>query len=80
MSIEEYLLDSGMELEPMSWIKDGERVTAEYLGVRVTGVVESSRVKYGGMVQYALVLDEPVTFKWSTEPRTKVLIDMNELV
>ena len=62
------------------WVKDGERVTAEYLGVRVTGVVESSRVKYGGKVQYALVLDSPVTFPWSTEPRTKVLIDCTELV
>ena len=62
------------------WVKDGERVTAVYLGVIVTGVVESSRVKYGGKVQYAVVLDSPVTFKWSTEPRSKLLIDCNELV
>jgi hypothetical protein len=68
------------ELLMSGWVKDGERVTAEYLGVRVTGVVESSRVKYGGKVQYAVVLDSPVTFPWSTEPRTKVLIDCNELV
>ena len=72
--------DNCIGAQVMGWIKDGERVTAEYLGVRVTGVVESSRVKYGGTVQYAVALDEPVTFPWSPEPRARVLIDMNELV
>jgi len=64
----------------MSWVKDGERIVAEYLGVTVTGVVESSRVKYGGKVQYTVNLDEPVTFRWRTEPTTRVLIDNDELI
>jgi len=38
----------------MSWIKDGERIAANYLGYIVTGVVVDSRVKYGGKVQYTV--------------------------
>lgn len=64
----------------MGWIKDGERVTAEYLGVTVTGVVENSRVKYGGKVQYTVRLDEPVMFRWRSEPTDVVLIDEDEVL
>ena len=64
----------------MSWVKDGERIVAEYLGVTVTGVVESSRVKYGGKVQYTVNLDEPVMFRWRSEPTDVVLIDEDELI
>ena len=64
----------------MSWVKDGERIVAEYLGTKVTGVVMNSRVKYGGKVQYTVQLDEPVTFRWRTEPSETVLIDCDELV
>ena len=44
----------------MGWIKDGEQVTANYHGLTVSGVVESSRVKYGGRVQYTVNLNAPV--------------------
>lgn len=64
----------------MSWIRDGESIVANYLGTVVTGVVESSRVKYGGKVQYTVVLSEPVQFRWRTEPTDRVLIDSDEVL
>lgn len=63
-----------------NWIKDGEQITANYLGEQVTGTVESSRVKYGGKVQYTVNLDQPVQFRWRSEPTTRVLIDCDKLV
>lgn len=63
----------------MGWIKDGERINANYLGQSVSGVVESSRVKYGGKVQYTVNLDKPVQFLWRSEPKTRVLIDEDEI-
>ena len=45
----------------MSWNREGERVAGVYLGAyTVTGVVQSSRVKYGGRVQHQVLLDTPV--------------------
>lgn len=64
----------------MGWMKDGSTVKAEYLGTLVTGVVENSRVKYGGKVQYTVKLDEPVMFRWRSEPTDVVLIDEDELI
>ena len=63
-----------------TWIKDGKTIVANYLGETVRGTVESSRVKYGGSVQYTVNLDCPVQFRWRSEPSTKVLIDSNEIV
>ena len=64
----------------MSWVLDGERITANYYEYTVTGVVIDSRVKYGGKVQYTVVLDEPLTRRWSTEPIDRVLVDRDELI
>ena len=64
----------------MGWIKDGSTVKANYLGDLIVGVVEESRVKYGGKVQYRVKLDEPVLFRWRSEPTDVVLIDENELL
>jgi hypothetical protein len=64
----------------MAWIKDGEHIQARYLGQTVSGIVESSRVKYGGTVQYTVILDQPVQLRWRSEPSTRVLVDENELV
>ena len=64
----------------MGWIKDGETVTASYMGYTVTGTVESSRVKYGGKVQYTINLDSPVQLRWRSEPVTRVLVDCAELI
>lgn len=63
-----------------TWIKDGKTVVANYLGETVRGTVESSRVKYGGTVQYTVNLNQPVQFPWRSEPSTVVLIDSNEIV
>lgn len=64
----------------MSWIKDGVKIEATYLGERVQGRVVESRVKYGGEVQYTVDLDQPVQFRWRSEPSTRVLIDRKEIV
>ena len=64
----------------MGWIKDGEQVTANYMGQTITGTVESSRVKYGGEVQYTVNLDSPVQLRWRTEPTNRVLINQKELI
>jgi len=46
----------------MSWDKTGETVTSNYLGeFQVVGVVQSSRVKYGGKVQHTVTLGSPIT-------------------
>lgn len=63
-----------------TWIKDGKTIVAKYLGETVRGTVESSRVKYGGKVQYTVKLDKPVQFRWRSEPSTTVLIDNDEIV
>lgn len=64
----------------MSWVKDGEVVDAVYCGVPVRGVVQSSRVKYGGRVQYTIQLEMPIKFKWRDESTNIVLVDEGELV
>ena len=64
----------------MGWIKDGEKITARYMGYNVTGTVESSRVKYGGEVQYTINLDQPVQLRWRSEPTLRVLIDRAEII
>jgi hypothetical protein len=62
----------------MDWILDGEPIQATYMGQIVTGVVESSRAKWG-QIQYTVNLDQPVQFRWSTEPITRVLINCDQL-
>lgn len=64
----------------MGWIKDGEHVVARYMGQTVSGTVESSRVKYGGEVQYTVNLDSPVQLRWRSEPTDRVLINQSELI
>ena len=62
------------------WIKDGNTIVANYLGETVRGTVIDSRVKYGGRVQYTVDLDQPVQFRWRSEPSTRVLIDDDEII
>lgn len=64
----------------MSWILDGQKIKANYLGETVTGMVVDSRVKYGGKVQYTVELDAPVQFRWRSEPTDRVLVDRDELL
>ena len=64
----------------MGWNKEGEQITATYQGQRVTGTVESSRVKYGaGKVEHLLILDRPIQLRWRTEPTDRLLIDEDEV-
>ncbi len=63
-----------------TWVKDGKTIVAKYLGETVQGTVIDSRVKYGGKVQYTLVLQTPVQFPWRSEPSDRVLVDSDEIV
>ena len=64
----------------MSWNKEGEQITAMYQGQRVSGTVESSRVKYGaGKVEHLLILDQPIQLRWRTESTDRLLIDEDEV-
>jgi hypothetical protein len=56
-------------------IEDGEKLEGSYLGVPVSGTVQSSRVKYGGDLQYTVLLDEPVQFRWRSDLTSVVLVD-----
>ena len=64
----------------MSWNKEGQTVLAKYHGQSVVGVIESSRVKYGGKVQHTVNLEQAITLRWRSEPVTRVLIDEDEVV
>jgi hypothetical protein len=45
----------------MSWDLEGKRISGLYMGLfPYSGVVESSRVKYGGAVQHTVVVDKPI--------------------
>jgi hypothetical protein len=70
---------SQQEHTVQNWIKDGQRIEARYMGVPVTGVVESSRVKYGGLVQYTVILEQPIQLPWRIEPTDRVLIDCDDI-
>jgi hypothetical protein len=64
----------------MNWIKDGQRVNARYLGTEPrAGIIVDSRVRYGGKVSYTVILDEPATFPWRSEPTTLVNVDQDEI-
>jgi hypothetical protein len=63
-----------------SWIKDGKRVQARYLGSEpVQGLIVESRVRYGGKVCYTVVLDQPTQFPWRSDPATVVIVDQTEI-
>jgi hypothetical protein len=63
-----------------SWIKDGVRVRARYLGSEpVVGTVTESRVRYGGKVCYTVILDQPTQFPWRSDPATVVIVDQTEI-
>ena len=51
----------------MSWNKEGQTVLAKYHGQSVVGVIESSRVKYGGKVQHTVNLEQAITLRWRSE-------------
>lgn len=64
----------------MKWDLTGERINGLYMGLfPYTGTVESSRVKYGGVVQHTVKVDEP--FKVYGEVRERILVeDFNRIL
>ena len=64
----------------MSWVLDGQKITVRYKGQFVTGVVESSRVKYGGKVQYTLALFAPIQLRWRSEPTEHLLVEDDDII
>jgi hypothetical protein len=60
----------------MSWNLEGLSVEATYLeSIQVEGVVETSRVAYGGAVKHTIVLQNPITVYGAV--RDRVIIDHN---
>lgn len=64
----------------MSWDLTGLRVEGKYMDdFPCIGIVESSRVKYGGGIQYTVVLDEPIQLPWRKEPTDRVLLEQSSV-
>ena len=62
----------------MKWDLTGERINGLYMGLfPYTGLVEESRVKYGGDVQHTVVVDEP--FKVFGAVRERILVSVTEV-
>jgi len=58
------------------WNFEGMIVEGKYMGeYPVKGRVELSRVKYGGKVQHTVVLEEPISLRWRSEPVCRVLLE-----
>lgn len=58
----------------MSWDLTGKRINGIYMGLfPYSGLVEDSRVKYGGKVQHTVVVDEP--FKVYGQVRDRILVE-----
>lgn len=64
----------------MGRIEDGKAVIANYMDEQVRGTVESSRVKYGGKIQYTVKLDRPVQLRWRSNTTDVVLVDQNNII
>jgi hypothetical protein len=61
------------------WNLEGLTVRGTYFGLPVEGVVTESRVKYGGTVQHTVDLFQPISLFSTSEHRTTVLLDANEV-
>jgi hypothetical protein len=60
------------------WNYENMQVTGKYLGVYpVIGVVELSRVAYGGEVKHTIVLNEPIFVHGSI--RERVILNHSEI-
>lgn len=56
------------------WDLAGKRVEVRTVsGETRQGVVESSRIKYGGILQHTVRLDQPITYRWRAEAVDVVL-------
>ena len=61
------------------WNLEGLTVRGTYFGLPIEGVVTESRVKYGGTVQHTVDLFQPISLFSTSEHRTTVLLDANEV-
>ena len=62
----------------MNWNLEGKRINGLYMGLfPYTGLVEESRVKYGGEVQHTVLVDEP--FKVYGAVRDRILVSITEI-
>jgi hypothetical protein len=64
----------------MTWVLDGSKVSVNYLGVECSGTVVESRVKYGGALQYTIVLNDAITLPWRSEPVNRVLVSDRDIL
>ena len=65
----------------MGWNKDGSTVRAMYLGeYYCTGVVEESRVSYGGEVLYTLKLNDSLALPFNGELRETVIVNEKQIL
>ena len=57
----------------MSWVREGTRLRAKYLGhTEVEGVVVESRIKYGGMVVHTVEVEKPINLYGLARTRFQV--------
>ena len=62
----------------MHWNLEGKRINGLYMGLfPYSGLVEDSRVKYGGQVQHTVLVDEP--FKVYGVVRDRILVCGSEI-
>jgi len=65
----------------MGWNKDGSTVKALYLGeYECVGVVEESRISYGGSVLYTIQLDEPLVLPFNGEQRKVIIVNQTQII
>jgi ABC-type hemin transport system ATPase subunit len=65
----------------MEWNLEGLRVHGKYMGeYACSGLVESSRVMYGGGVQHTVTLDKSLQLRWRSEPTDRVLLEHQHVV
>jgi hypothetical protein len=63
----------------MNWNLEGLMVEGSYMGeFPITGRVDLSRVKYGGVVNHHVVLDAPITVYGAV--RDRVIIEHSDVV
>ena len=64
----------------MGWNKDGSTIRGRYLDeYPFTGVVQESRISYGGNVLYTVVVDKPIVLPFCSETRSVVIINEKQV-
>jgi hypothetical protein len=64
----------------MGWNKNGSTIRGQYLGeYEFTGIVQESRVSYGGKVLYTVIVDEPIALPFTSETRSVVIVNEDQI-